>query len=49
MKIGVFLTRGYSLQSWYNNGTINREIDFYSNLHKKNIKIFFFSYENKKK
>ena len=27
-NIGVFLTRGYGLNSWKINGTLNRELDF---------------------
>lgn len=44
MNLGVFLTRGYSLLSWQKNGTLKRELDFYKELEKYNIKITFFSY-----
>ena len=47
MNIGVFLTRGYGLNSWKINGTLNRELDFYSSLLDQKAKIFFFSYEKK--
>ena len=32
MKVAVFLTYNYSLQTWLNSGTINRELEIYNQI-----------------
>ena len=47
MKVAVFLTYNYSLRTWYNSRTLDRELKIYKILHNKfNIDFIFFSYAN---
>ena len=32
MKVAVFLTYNYSLQTWLNSGTLNRELEIYNQI-----------------
>ena len=32
MKVAVFLTYNYSLQTWLNSGTLNREFEIYNQI-----------------
>jgi len=44
MNLLIFLTRGYNLNHWKENGTLKRELSFYKLLENKNYKITFLSY-----
>ena len=46
MNILYFFTYGYSLKTWENSGQLNRELEHFKTLHKKesNIKFYFFTY-----
>ena len=47
MKVAVFLTYNYSLKTWYNSGTLERELKIFKSLHENfNIEFIFFSYSN---
>ncbi len=46
--LGLFFTRGMSLEKWHNSGMISREIKIYNELSKKFKKIFFFTYGSEK-
>ena len=47
MKVAVFLTYNYSLGTWYNSRTLDRELKIYKLLHDNfNIDFIFFSYAN---
>ena len=47
MKVAVFLTYNYSLGTWYNSRTLDRELKIYKLLHDNfNIDFIFFSYSN---
>ena len=44
MKIAVFLTYNYSLQTWLESGTLQRELELYNKLNKdNNVEFTFFS------
>ncbi len=45
MKVALFFTYGYSLKTWSNSGTLERELKIYEELSKKHSVIFkFFTY-----
>jgi len=45
MKVAVFLTYNYSLQTWYNSGTLNRELEIYKQINNiNNAKFTFYTY-----
>ena len=45
MKVAVFFTWDYSLNTWHESGTIGRELKFFKSLEeKKNISFTFFTY-----
>ena len=45
MKVAVFFTWDYSLNTWNESGTISRELKFFNNLEKKkNVSFTFFTY-----
>ena len=45
MKIAVFLTYNYSLQTWLESGTLQRELELYNKLNNENnVEFTFFSY-----
>ena len=45
MKVAVFLTYNYSLQTWYNSGTLNRELEVYKQINNiSNTKFTFYTY-----
>ena len=47
MKVAVFLTYNYSLKTWYNSGTLERELKIFKSLHENfNIEFVFFSYSD---
>jgi glycosyltransferase involved in cell wall biosynthesis len=47
MKIAVFLTYNYSLQTWLESGTLQRELELYNKLNNENnVEFTFFSYGN---
>ena len=47
LKVGIFLTWDYSLKTWEDSGTLEREIKLFKKLHEdKNIKFTFYSYGN---
>ena len=42
MKVAVFLTYNYSLKTWYNSGTLERELKIFKSLHENfNIEFVF--------
>lgn len=43
-KLGLFFTYGVSLEDWYNNGSIEREVDIYKRLLSHFDEICFFTY-----
>ncbi len=48
MHIGLLFTYGYSLNTWKESGTLNREVLFYKKLaEEKNIQFTFFTFGNK--
>ena len=50
MNLYVFFTYNTSLDDWKKNGTLEREINYYSKFKRKNIKVTFVTYgENDKK
>ena len=44
MNLYVFFTYNTSLEDWNKNGTLNREINYYSKFLKKGIKVTFVTY-----
>jgi glycosyltransferase involved in cell wall biosynthesis len=49
MKIAVFLTYNYSLQTWLESGTLQRELELYNKLNNEySVEFTFFSYGNSK-
>ena len=45
MKVAVFLTYNYSLQTWYNSGTLKRELEIYNQINiLNNAKFTFYTY-----
>lgn len=45
MKVAVFLTYNYSLQTWYNSGTLKRELEIYNQINNlNNAKFTFYTY-----
>ena len=45
MKIAVFLTYNYSLQTWLNSGTLNRELEIYNQINNlNNAEFTFYTY-----
>lgn len=47
MRLILFFTRGVSLQTWDNNGSLEREIALYLKLIEKGVKVSFVTYGNK--
>lgn len=47
MRLTLFFTSGISLQTWYQQGMIDREIALYQRLQQKGIDITFITYGNK--
>ena len=48
MHIGLLFTYGYSLNTWKESGTLNREVLFYKKLaEEKDIQFTFFTFGNK--
>ena len=47
LKVGIFLTWDYSLKTWEDSGTLEREVKVFKKLHEdKNIEFTFYSYGN---
>ncbi len=47
MNVALFLTYGYSIKTWKDSGTLDREISIYKNLNKvKNVQFYIISYGN---
>jgi len=46
IHIVLFFTRGVSLKTWANNGSLNREIALYLRLQEKGVKVSFVTYGN---
>lgn len=45
MKVAVFLTYNYSLQTWHNSGTLKRELEIYKQINKiNNAEFTFYTY-----
>ena len=45
MKVAVFLTYNYSLQTWYNSGTLKRELEIYKQINIiNNAEFTFYTY-----
>lgn len=45
MKVAVFLTYNYSLQTWYNSGTLKRELEIYNQINIANkVEFTFYTY-----
>ena len=49
MNLYVFFTYNTSLEDWNKNGTLNREINYYSKFLKKGIKVTFVTRSSDKK
>ena len=47
-NLGVFFSNNTSLEEWYKNGFLNREVNYYKKLSKQNIRVTLFTYGNKK-
>ena len=47
-NLGVFFSNNTSLEEWYKNGFLNREVNYYKKLSNQNIRVTFFTYGNKK-
>lgn len=48
MRLTLFFTRGVSLQTWYQQGMIDREIAIYQRLQQKGVEITFITYGNRR-
>ena len=48
IKVVVFFSFGVSLQTWFEKNILEREVNYYKNLGKKNIEISFVTYGDKK-
>jgi len=46
INLMLFFTRGVSLQTWANNGSLNREIALYLRLQQKGLRVTFVTYGN---
>lgn len=47
MNVALFLTYDYSIKTWYDSGTLNKELKIYKELYKKyGVKFTIFSYGN---
>ena len=45
MNIGIFFTHDYSLKSWYETGTLDKELKIYRNLSKEyKVNFVFYTY-----
>ena len=48
MKLLITFTYGVSLQDWYNNGLLSREVSLYKRLSEKGVRINFLTFGDKK-
>jgi glycosyltransferase involved in cell wall biosynthesis len=47
-NLALFFTRNVSLQTWFRNGSLEREIALYLRLHEKGVEVSFVTYGDKK-
>ena len=48
LRLGLLFTHGISLDDWNEGGFLLREVEYYQNLYRNNIKTTFYTYGDKK-